>query len=587
MKKRILFLLVAIVSACNPVEDEKIPDIVTVTSIDHLNNAGESLDSHEGYELRSVLEPVAEYQLSLGKDVLGIDNPVYARIKQCADGSYLLMYQNGQIGSDIYAVTSPDLLNWDEPKTLFGQVAVTTPAGDDFRRFSSADAVVLSDGDILAVTSFRANKGYRYYPECNGIMIRRSEDNGKTWGEQQVIYQGTNWEPYILELPDGRLHCYFTDAEPNLKNSGTSLVYSDDKGVTWSPSGVGQRHRCIRQYKYLNQGVKIFTDQMPCVRMLNDGHTLLGFMEARHESGNTINGESTYWMNLVYGKDDWEILAEDQEGPSDRQSNLFEGAAGYVGQFRSGETLISCNINGFFSLKLGTCDGRQFYGESWISGWYQPFGGKGYWGSTEVIGSHEVLATMHCSSAGTIQLGKFYLNHKIDAVRQTIKVDGSGDEWKSTQALFLGSASKEVSTAIRAANDGDNLYILVDRSDKYLNKGDDLTLYLADGNAETVEGAVRISVPLEGAVTYGINDGVWKDADIRNVKCVTTVVGTPSDGRSDSGYVTEISIPLDILGRKGANGVLIDVIVADGSSKDTFTGANANTPARWMPVVLK
>lgn len=582
-------MIVAIVCACNPVEDDdtKTSGNVTVTSIQQLNNGYEDLDSHKGYELQSLLEPVAGYQLSLGKDILGIDNPVYARIKKCADGSFLLMYQNGQIGSHIYAVKSQDLLNWDAPQTLFEPVAVTTPGGDDIRRFSSADAVVLSNGDILAVTSYRANKGYRYYPECNGVMIRRSVDNGYTWSDQQVIYQGTNWEPYILELPNGRLQCYFTDAEPNLKNSGTSLVYSDDKGVTWFPTGVEQRNRVIRQYKYMNQGVKIFTDQMPCVRMLNDGHTLLGFMEARHESGNTVNGESSYWMNLVYAKDDWTVLAEDQEGPSDRQSNLFEGAAGYVGQFRSGEILISCNINGFFSMKLGTSDGRKFYGTSWSKDWYQPFGGKGFWGSTEIIGTHEVLAAMHCTSAGTIQLGKFYLNHKIDAPRQAIKVDGSSQEWESDQALFLGSASKEVSTAIRAANDGDNLYILVDRSDKYLNVGDDLIVYITEDNAETIEGAVRILIPLGGTPSFGKNEGGWKDVDIPGIQCVTTVIGTPSDGRSDSGYVTEMSIPLSLFSKKGTDGMLIDVVVVDGTTQDTFTGANANSTARWMPVVLK
>lgn len=569
------FVFLFVIISCNPISDDGgKAENVSLTTIDQLNTVEESPDSHKGYELRSLLEPVAEYQMALGSDILGIENPVYSRIKKCADGSYLLMYQNGQIGSHIYAVTSPDLMNWDGPQVLFDEVAVTTPGGADLRRFSSADAVVLSNGDILAVTSYRANKGYRHYPECNGVMIRRSVDNGKTWGEQQIIYQGTNWEPYILQLPNGRLHCYFTDAEPNLKNSGTSLVYSDDMGKTWTPSGVEQRHRVIRQYKYMNQGVKIYTDQMPCVRMLNDGHTLLGFMEARLESDNTVNGESTYWMNLVYGKDDWKILGEDEEGPADRQSNLFKGAAGYVGQFRSGETLISCNINGYFSMKLGTCDGREFYGSSWGTGWYQPFGGKGYWGSTEVIGTHEVLATMHCSSAGTIQLGKFYLNHKIDAPRQKIKVDGSGDEWTSDQALFLGSATKEVSTSIRAANDGDNLYLLVERSDKYLNSGDDLVIYLTDAEAETVEGAFKISVPFEGEVTPS------------DITCVTTVLGTPSDGRSDIGYVTELSIPLNKINEKGQKGILIDVIVSDGTSKDTFTGASANSPDRWMPIRL-
>ena len=94
-----VLMIVPIVCACNPVEDDdtKTSGNVTVTSIQQLNNGYEDLDSHKGYELQSLLEPIAGYQLSLGKDILGIDNPVYARIKKCADGSFLLMYQNGQI----------------------------------------------------------------------------------------------------------------------------------------------------------------------------------------------------------------------------------------------------------------------------------------------------------------------------------------------------------------------------------------------------------------------------------------------------------------------------------------------------------
>ncbi|MGN1045724.1 MAG: hypothetical protein ACI4QG_01380, partial [Candidatus Cryptobacteroides sp.] len=252
---------------------------VVLHTLSDVNRVEEAPDSHKGWEFRSTLEALEI--LSLGKNVLSIEDPYYPRIKKCSDGTFLLMWQNGQIASSIYFCTSPDLKNWSVPKKLFSPVDIVTPDGNDVRRYSSADAVVLSDGEVIAVSSFRAHKGYKYHPQCNGISIRRSGDNGKTWSEEQIIYKGTNWEPYILELPSGRLHCYFTDTDPLLRNSGTSLVRSDDKGYSWTPSEPGQRERVIRQYKYTNQGTRIYTDQMPCIRMLNDGHTLLGFIEAR------------------------------------------------------------------------------------------------------------------------------------------------------------------------------------------------------------------------------------------------------------------------------------------------------------------
>lgn len=51
--------------------------------------------------------------------------------------------------------------------------------------------------------------------------------------------------------------------------------------------------------------------------------------------------------------------------------------------------------------------------------------------------------------------------------------------------------------------------------------------------------------------------------------------------------MTEMSIPLSLFSKKGTDGMLIDVVVVDGTTQDTFTGANANSTARWMPVVLK
>ena len=92
--------------------------------------------------------------------------------------------------------------------------------------FSSADAIVLSNGDVLAFAAFRLNKGFRLNNLNNGIMMRRSSDNGRTWSEPQVIYRGTTWEPSALQLSTGEIHVYFTSSDPNTGDSGTALHHS-------------------------------------------------------------------------------------------------------------------------------------------------------------------------------------------------------------------------------------------------------------------------------------------------------------------------------------------------------------------------
>lgn len=560
---------------------------VKIHRVAELNLLPESVDSHRGEEAYSVLEPIKAYMQVVPATTLKTATPIYARVKMLADSTFLLMYQNANSASTVYYSRSNDLCEWQEGQALFAPYVVTTPAGSDMRKYSAGDAVVLSNGDILAVAGFRANSGYRYYPECNGISIRRSTDNGFSWGEEQIIYSGTVWEPYLLELPNGKLQCYFTDAEPVLRNSGTSVVESTDGGATWSSTAVGDCYKVIRQYKYDNRGTAIYTDQMPSVRMLNDGHTLLGFMEARLED-DASSATSTYKMSLVYGRDDWKHLSEGETGPEDRQTNLFKGAAGYVAQFASGETVISCNIGSTFSMKLGSADGRTFNGATWASGWFQPFSGVGYWGSTEICSSHEIIGTMHSSTG--IQIGKFYLNHRIDAPLQTTTLDGLGNEWQNDQALVLCSASDYSEVAIRAAHDADNLCLLVERSDRYLNSADSTVLYVQGCSLDALDSSAALKIVILPDGSFSCmrrNDRVWSETSLDRVKCKTTVVGTPDDGRSDVGYLSEIVIPFSVIGYVGGDYVAFDAESYDGDQTDTFTNAVSTKPQTWMRIKIK
>ena len=526
---------------------------VHVHGLDEVNVLEEPLNSHAGEERYSVLEPVYEFmQLIPLTHLKTKGTAIYPRVKRMADGRYILFCQGGQIASRIYYYTSEDLKTWSEGQLLFEPYRVTTSEGPDIRRYSTADAVVLDNGDLLVVCSFRASSGYKHNIGC-GIAMKRSRDNGHTWSEEQVIFEGTNWEPYLLQLPDGRVQCYFTDCVPSNRNSGTSVITSMDNGHTWY-----DYMRICRQYKYDDGGVNIFTDQMPCFRLLNDGKTLLGFLEARLEPEGP-GGKSVYMMSVVRNSGfDWKPLGENMAGPKNRDTNVVKGCAGYVSVFPSGETLVSCNIDRIFSLKIGDSRGSRFNGRSWAKGWFQPFAGRGFWGSLEPLDAHRVVGTMHCEEG--IQLGVFYLNHRIDAPRAEVQLDGDGRDWQADQALFIGGDSP-AHALFRACHDDEHLYLL----------------------------AECCHLPENGILEFrlnGLSFTVGADG-VTSSDAITSIRQEGRTGSGDMGYVVEMSIPLRMLSEASDNAVRFYAALSAPGLYDTFTFAEPDDPETWMRIVLK
>lgn len=496
------------------------------------------------------LELVRSESYHIGKETLLVDKPVYARIKKLSNGDYFLMWQKNRIASTIYYSISSDLKTWSPGKVLFSPSRINTVIGEDTRAYSSADAAVLSNGDLIVAVSARAVKTYKVDSGYDWIVMRRSRDNGNTWEEEKKIYNGCTWEPFLYETPDSILSCYFTDAtilHTNNKKgtSGTSVIYSKDMGETWESHGFGDKIRVCRQYKYTNAGVGVYTDQMPSFCLLDDGKTMFGFLEARLEE-NENSPNSVFKMSLVYGEYPWKGLGYDEPGPEDRVSNICSGAAGYVGKFPCGEVLISCNIATRFSMKTGTRDARTFSGGTFEpEGWFQPFAEKGYWGSFEIISDDEVLAVIHSEETpARIQFAKIFVNRE-QAPRK-----------EYSDSLYLGSEFEDASAKIKMKYDRGRLGIKAVRYDKNIRPGDDLVLKLAsvNGNSE---------------IRYCAQTGRIKKP--KGVKAKIT--------RMDDGYCLETSL-------KAKGKLYFKADLFQDGSVDTFTGAKDDDPSTWIPVHL-
>ena len=554
------------------------------------------LNSHVGDELGSVLQPMYNYFSVIPHETLTAQVPqsadeqktaVYPRIKRMADGRYIMFYHGGRFGSRVMYVTSDDFKTWSSPVMLYEPYSIQVDDGTDntvkdIKRFVNPDAVVLPNGEILMVCSYRAASSYSK-GIGGGLSFRRSSDNGASWSQPVEVDLGPNWEPYMLLLPDGRIQCYYTDATPQTRNSGTSLIESFDGGKTWGP-----KKRVCRQYKYdyntadpaktQFNGEKIYTDQMPCFRLLNDGKTIVGWMEARLEDpvpdDCSLDTYSSHCeMSLVYNDGlDWKDLGENSEGPRRRLTNVMSrGAAGYISTFPSGEVVLSCGKESLFHLRMCDASCTRFYGNnSWTddSNWLIPFQGTGYWGCTETVGAGMMAVAMHSEEDG-MQTGMLYLNHRLDAENLNVKLDGDCSEWAAGKAFFIGSRKGD-ELLVRAAKDDAHLYLAVDRLAKKLGKNSTVTLVVAkDGTKQ----AINVKLNAGGIVSSNNSE-------------VSAMCNTASSSSGAKGFVGEVAIPLSELGVAAGDTLRLYAILEEGASKTAFSFANASKPETWQKIKL-
>ena len=573
-----------------------------ILPIEALNTRGEEGDHAEDDILRTSLE-MNYRQISEASGHARLTNIQYPRLKKVAEDFYILFYYKN---IHLYYTTSRDCMTWSDPVVFRRASDFPILGGEGIYYGRGPDAVVLDDGTILVAYAVHPSEGYKTDMDNHSIRVRRgflTESKQLVWGTEKTVYVGMNWEPSFQLLEDGTIRLYFTQTAPytskygfddEIRSSGTGMLTSTDNGYTWTPAvtaGDTGYYRATTVYQQ-NIGTKTvtyggekitvpyFNGQMPVAVSLVDGRTLLA-VEAHHL-------DDSYWISLATSKADgsWDALDFEEEGPATMQKDLFkQGAAPYLARFPSGEVLLTYRHDSYKTLY-----GRLFSADAAVYG--EEFSicndAKGSMGSCTVVDTHCVAAVnpfLHVQDDHTIQIVRSYLNHRINAPKAAVTLDGYTNDWTdNTDALFVGSES-QAQVTLRVAHDDANVYLLFSRLDDYMVPRDYVSASIGVGENEyytvtmATSGAISCHHYLSGAMQNPVEGAQGK----------MTALGTVGDNSdTDEGALYEISIPKFVLGLENADEFSVVLSLSntdDGNTVlDTMTGIETKNTSNW-PIV--
>ncbi len=530
------------------------------------------------------------------------DQAYYPRVKMVNDNLYLLLFMYSELGQHLYYATSADGINWNPPEVLWNSIdyKFTYEYGElegtaDRYHAVNADACVLDDGSVLCVYAVRAVKGYRTYPELCGLYMKRgtvNEKNELVWSDESRIYTGQVWEPSVLKRSDGQIQVYFTQVAPDImkygydevhRSTGTAIIVSNDNGETWTPDikaddkNYYHAHTVYQEYVGDKDGRPHFNGQMPVATELINGKILLA-VEVKD-----LNGKFRISYAMSDEGGNWKNLGEEEEGVYTKLT-AYPNSSPYVSRFTSGEVYLTHNYGGELVGRIGSPDGTGF-GNTFNNA---P-GVSGIWGSCSVIGSHKAVTAMQNKNGELcgINLYYSYLNHRVNAPKKNIAVDGYTNDWNgNNDSLFVGSES-QAQINLRTAHDNDNLYFLITRHDYYLTDGDNVTVCIAKNKTADY----RITIDLFGNTTLDYYSGGVKKSTSKLDNTIVKIMGTMNDNSDkDVGAIFEIAVPkslVDLAGKTEFNvRPAIENMDGSGSISDTITGASVFSTALWPKIVL-
>ncbi len=322
----------------------------------------------------------------------------YPRIKRLSDGSLLMTFNNNHYGWNIYVRRSEDNgKTWSDAQMLREMFKAKSTVGSDQKVFVNPEFIELQDGRIMLAYQWRYKNGYHDIPNTNencGVEIMYSHDKGKTFSAPREMYRGRCWEPAMLQLPSGEIQMYITSSQEvvnKVSNPRTVIIRSFDGGDTWQGKKIATYRDAEPVSRTFDE--RSSYDGMPTAVWLDDDNGIA--MPIEVWSGRLVVDQTPMIVKTdvnVNWRGDQEKIAREggPEYPYKKQLNKdFIGYGPYSTKLKTGEVVVLSN--GMYKGEQGIW---TFIGDKKADNFRfatSPF--VGHWGSIDDIGGNKVIAS--------------------------------------------------------------------------------------------------------------------------------------------------------------------------------------------------
>lgn len=337
----------------------------------------------------------------------------YPRLIRLKNNSSILAVFEDRKGNIKAKVSNDECKTWGEPINVYDRFMFTDePSGaSTMVNIANPEVVQLDNGDLLLACNLRPRKD-GIYPFS--ISLKRSTDNGQTWGEEQILYQAANdfhdgcWEPSFLTLPDNSIQIYFANESPYRESNEQeiSMLSSIDNGFTWSKEAATVSFRAG------------FRDGMPVA--VHDGENIYVTIE------DNVSGQFKPYIVSSPINNSWSepVLAN-----SDSRYSALEVAL--ADSVYAGAPYLTRTDNGIYLLSYQTTENRTSYWEHStmevvVSGnpysfknpsrpFDVPLSKEAKWNSLSYLGNNTVAA-LATTNFNSDKIGAWMIKGKISTV---------------------------------------------------------------------------------------------------------------------------------------------------------------------------
>jgi hypothetical protein len=191
--------------------------------------------------------------------------------------------------------------------------------------FSDPDILVMQNGWLMLTYVGRGNPDDNQH---DNVQIRISKDNGVSWGNPQIIALGRSWEPGTVQLANGDIEMFYSSEAKWWPSSSPQqdilFIHSTDNGAHWSSP---------KEVAYFSND----RDGMPVPVLLNNNKGIAFAIES-------VNNSQSPWIMWSSTDAKWNYAGDGSTQNGRRwlatNDNIFGGAP-YLVQLPTGETLLS------------------------------------------------------------------------------------------------------------------------------------------------------------------------------------------------------------------------------------------------------